>query len=167
MRSTLTAQSGALTFANLAADYDAAQIGSDHPTLGVTTPAVWSLIERLITPTVNVDIGRTPSQLMAVGQGEGGVALNLGVNAIHFRGVPIIADDNCTSGNLYLLNETHLFLYEIDHDPMFVSGSKEGFAWTGWKKSINQNAITSQILWAGQLVGDSPRTMSRRTGVTS
>lgn len=166
LRSTLTAQSGALTFANLAADYDAAQIGTDTPTLGVTTPAVWSIIERLVTPTQNLEIGKGYPTLATTGAQEG-TRLSIGVNYITYRGVPIISDDNCTAANLFFLNETHLFLYEIDHDPLFVEGSKEGFGWTGWKKSTNQNAITGQLLWAGQLVGDSPRTMSRRTGITS
>lgn len=43
LRATRTAQSGALTFANLATDYDAAQRGSDSPSLFVTTPAVWRM----------------------------------------------------------------------------------------------------------------------------
>lgn len=166
LRGTLTAQSGALTFANLAADYDAAQIGTDTPTLGVTTPTVWSIIERLTTPTQNMEIGKGYPTLSVTGAKDG-IRLNYGVNYITFRGVPIISDDNCTTGNLFFLNENHLFLYEIDHDPLFVESSKEGFGWTGWKKSTNQNAITGQLLWAGQLVGDSPRTMSRRTGITS
>ena len=39
-KATRTAQSGSLSLADLAADYDAAQIGTDIPTLFVTTPAV-------------------------------------------------------------------------------------------------------------------------------
>lgn len=166
LRATLTAQSGALSFTNLGTDYDAAQVGSDSPTLGVTTPAVWSIIERLTTPTQNMEIGKAYAKLQPAG-GLGGITLNYGVNAITWRGVPIISDDNCTSGNLFFLNENHLFLYLIDQDPLLSDTSKEGFAWTGWKKSTNQNAIVGQLLFAGQLVGDSPRTMSRRTGITS
>lgn len=166
LRSTRTAQSGALSFTNLATDYDAAQVGSDSPTLGVTTPAVWSIIERLTTPTQNMEIGKAYPKLAPAG-GTGGIALNYGVNAITYRGVPIISDDNCTSANLFFLNENHLNLYLIDQDPLLADSSKEGFAWTGWKKSTNQNAIVGQLLFAGQLVGDSPRTMSRRTAITS
>ena len=39
-RGTRTAQSGSLSLADLAADFDAAQVGSDTPNLIVTTPAV-------------------------------------------------------------------------------------------------------------------------------
>ena len=134
LRATRTAQSGALTLANLAADYDAAQRGSDVPTLGITTPAVWTIIEALLTPTYNWNINQSYPQNSVTG-GMSGIVGNAGINAFHFRGVPIISDEKCTAGNLFFLNEKHLFLYEIDHDPMFVESSKEGFGWTGWKKS--------------------------------
>jgi hypothetical protein len=166
LRSTRNAQVGALGFANLAADYDAAQRGSDTPTLGVTTPAVWTIIEALMTLTYNTNIGQAYPRGANTG-GTAGISASAGLNAIYYRGVPIVSDEMATSGNFYFLNENHLFLYQIDHDPMFVESSKEGFAWTGWKKSQNQNAIVGQLLFAGQIVGDSPRTMSRRTAITS
>lgn len=166
LRATRSAQSGALAFSNLASDYDACQRGSDSPTLGITTPAIWTIIEALITPTSNMEINKAYPRLTPTGGAEGIVA-NYGYNAIYYRGVPIISDEKCTSGNLYLLNENHINLYLIDHDPLFVESTKQGFGWTGWKKSQNQNAIVGQLLFAGQLVGDSPRTMSRRTGITS
>jgi hypothetical protein len=55
----------------------------------------------------------------------------------------------------------------LDYPSNMVEGSREGFGWTGWKRSTNQNAIVGHLLFAGQLVGESPRTMARRTGVTS
>lgn len=166
LKSTLTAQSGALAFSHLAADYDACQIGSDSPTIAITTPAVWTIIEALITPTTNIEVGKAYAKLTPTGE-EKGISANRGFNAIYYRGVPIISDEKCTSGNLFFLNENHMWMYQIDHDSMFTEGSKEGFGWTGWKKSQNQNAIIGQLLFAGQLVADSPRTMSRRTGITS
>jgi len=166
LRSTRNAQGGALAFSDLASDYDASQIGTDSPTLGLTTPAVWTIIEALITPVNNMNVNQAYPKLSPTG-GTSGISANYGFNALYYRGVPIIADEKCTSGNLYLLNENHLFFYQIPADPMFAESSKEGFSWTGWKKSQNQDAIVGQLLWAGQLVGDSPRTMSRRTGITS
>lgn len=166
LRATLTAQSGNLGFANLATDTDAAQRGNDSPTLIVTTPAVFSIIERLVTPTVNVSYGQILPQGSPTG-GNQGISLNYGVNRLFWRGVPIVADEKCTAGNIYTLNENHLFLYELDYSPETVETSKEGFAFTGFKKSTNQNAVTGHLLWAGQLVGESPRTMARRTGVTA
>lgn len=165
LNATLTAQSGALTFTNLATDTDAAQRGSDAPTVIVTTPAVFSIIERLITPTLNLNYNSGRNAAPAgVNQGT---AINYGATALSWRGIPIFADEKCTSGNIFTLNERHLFLYQLDYSPETVEMSKEGFAFTGFKKSQNQNAVVGNLLWAGQLVGDSPRTMARRTGVTS
>lgn len=166
LNATRNAQSGALGFANLATDYDAAQRGSDSPTLIVTTPAVFSIIERLVSPTVNVGYNQSFPQGAPTGV-EQGIKLFYGVNALYYRGVPIVSDETCTANNIFTLNENHLSLYQLDYSNELVEASKEGFAWTGWKKSPNQNAIVGHLLWAGQLVGDSPRTMARRTGVTS
>ena len=147
LRSTLTAQSGALGFANLATDFDAAQRGSDSQTLVITTPAVFSIIERLVTPTVNVNYGQVLPVGSPTGQTEGaGTRVHYGVNSLYYRGVPIIADEKCTAGNIFTLNENHLNLYQLDYTGEMVEASKEGFAWTGWKKSQNQNAIVGFYL---------------------
>lgn len=168
LKSTENSQSGALTFANIGADYDACQIGDDSPTLGVTTPAVFTIIEALITITRNTNIDGK-YQLVPTGLTPGaGVSANFGLNSIYYRGVPIIADEKCTAANFYFLNENHLWLYRLDADPMFAKGgTKNGFGWTGWKFSQNQDAAVGQLLWYGQMFGDSPRTMSRRTNITS
>lgn len=142
LRSTRNAQSGALGFANLATDTDAAQRGSDSPTLIITTPAVFSIIERLVTPTVNVSYGQVLPRGAAVGQEPGaGIQLSYGVNALYWRGIPILADEKCTANNIFTLNENHLYLAQLDYSSEMVDATKEGFAWTGWKKSQNQNAI--------------------------
>jgi len=166
LNATRNAQSGALGFDDLATDTDAAQRGSDNPDLMITTPAVFSIIERLVTPTVNVSYNQKFPMGAPTGEKQG-ISLNYGVNALYWRGIPIIADEKCTSGNIWTLNTKHLFLYELDYPTEMVEASKEGFAWTGFKKSPNQNAVIGHLLWAGQLVGDSPRTMARRTTVTS
>lgn len=167
LNATLTAQSGALSFTNLATDTDASQRGNDSPTLIVTTPAVFSIIERLVTPTLYVNYNGSRGAAVAAGTGQGGTQLNYGATALSWRGIPILADEKCTSGNIFTINERHLFLYQLDYSPETVEASREGFAFTGFKKSQNQNAVTGNLLFAGQLVGDSPRTMARRTGVTS
>ena len=169
LRSTLTAQSGALSLSDIAADYDAAQRGSDAPSIFVTTPAVFTIYEALITPTVQNNFNPTAGRMRmtAAGLETGGAVGNQGFPALAFRGVPFISDDKCTANNLYTLNENWLDLYEMSPTGEFANGTKEGFAWTGWKKSINQDAIVSQLLWYGQMVGTNPRMHARRTGITS
>jgi len=97
----------------------------------------------------------------------GGVSANAGFTGLMFRGMPIISDDKCTSGSLFMLNENYLDLYELSPDAAFVSGTQQGFGWTGWKKPTNQDVIVSQLLWYGQLVGTEPRKHSRRVSITS
>src|SRR3990167_7493099 len=58
LRATLTAQSGALGFDDMAASYDAAQRGSDSPNLIITTPAVATIYEQIVTPTLNINLGQ-------------------------------------------------------------------------------------------------------------
>jgi len=167
LRATRNAQGGALGFSNLAADYDAAQRGNDAPTLIVTTPTVFSIVERLVTPTsLNINYNQSLPTGSPTG-GTEGIRLNHGANSFYYRGIPVVADEMCTSGNIWTLNMKHLFLYELDYPADLVEATKEGFAWSGFKKSTNQNALVGHLYWAGQLVGDSPRTMARRTAVTS
>jgi hypothetical protein len=168
LKSTLNTQSGALGLDDLATDWDGAQIGSDQPTLGVTTPAVFSIYEALLTSTNHVQV--VPNQrfrLTAAGIENAGVQGNAGFTGLSFRGMPIVSDDKATSGNLYFLNEKYLDLYEMAPDPAFVAGTQEGFGWTGWKKPTNQDVIVSQLIWYGQLVGLEPRKHSRRVSITS
>lgn len=169
LKSTLSAQSGALSLDDMAASFDAAQVGSDQPTLGVTTPAVFSIYEGLLTSNNRYTQVMAPQRfrMTAAGIENAGISGNAGFTGLMFRGMPIISDDKATSGNLYMLNEKYLDLYEMQPDPAFAGGAQEGFGWTGWKKSTNQDAIVSQMIWYGQLVGTQPRKHSRRTGITS
>jgi len=169
LRSTLTAQSGALGLDDLAADFDAAQVGSDQPTLGLTTPAVFTIYEGLLVANSRYTIVQNSQRftLTAAGIENAGVNANAGFTGLMFRGMPIITDDKCTANNLYMLNENYLNLFEMEPSDFFVKSKREGFSWNGWKQPTNQDVIVSQLLWYGQLVGTQPRKHSRRTGITS
>jgi len=171
-RATLTAQSGSLALSDLASDFDAAQRGDDAPTLMVTTPAVFTIYEALLTPTVQhnmmqgdfrlvQDTGGVGSSIVRVG---GTVAANQGFRALTFRGIPFVSDEKCTSQNIYTINENHLRFYTL---PQPGRSMLEGFGWTGWKEPVNQDATVGHLFWYGQLIADAPRTMARRTGVSA
>ena len=169
---TVTAQVGGLSLANLAADFDAAQRGDDAPTIMVTTPAVFNIYEALLTPTVSHQFSQNDYRLVqntgAVGSSivrvGGVVAAGQGFRALTFRGIPFIADEKCTAAEIYTINERHLKFYTISRPGQSI---RNGFSWTGFKEAINQDATVAQLLWAGQLIADAPRTMARRTGVTT
>jgi hypothetical protein len=170
LQSQYNVQAGALALSDLATSYDGAQIGYDQPTLGITTPAVFSIIEALYTSTARYQYIQGIAErikVTAAGVEKGGITGNLGFTGIMYRGMPIIIDDKCPTGNLWMLNENYLDLYEMPADPNFVSGTQDAFSWTGWKKSPNQDVIVSQLLWYGQLVGTEPRKNARRVSITS
>ena len=129
LRSTLTAQAGALALSDIAADIDAAQRGHDNPSIFITTPAVFTIYEALLTPTVQTNFNPTQGRvrMTAAGLETGGAVGNQGFPALAFRVVPFVSDAKCTSGNIYTLNENWLDLYEMEPDSNFVSGSREGF----------------------------------------
>lgn len=168
-RATYTSQSGAISLADLAADFDAAAVGTDSPTLIVTTPAIFTLLEALYTPTTSHQFSQNDFRLTADGLVKvgGAIAANQGFRALTFRGVPIVADEKCPSDKIFTLNEKTLSMYKVMYDSEFATGVKDGFQWTGWKKPVNQNAIVGYMMWAGQLVCDSPRKNAQRVSVTS
>ena len=165
-QATDTAQSGSLSLADLASDFDAAQRGDEVPTLMVTTPAVFTIYEALLTPTVSHQFSMNDFRMTGTGIARvgGALAANQGFRALTFRGIPVVADEKCTSGYLYTLNENHLKFYVIPQPDRQI---KNGFGWTGWREPVNQDAVVGHLLWYGQLVSDSPRTMAERTGITS
>lgn len=169
LRSNVVAQSGALSLGDMAASFDAAQIGSDQPTLGVTTPSIFSIYEALLTQNSRYTIVQNAERfrLTAAGIENAGVMGGAGFTGLMFRGMPLITDDKCPAGKLFFLNENYLDLYEMPADSNFVSGTAEGFGWTGWKKPTNQDVITGQLLWYGNLIGTQPRKHALRTNITS
>lgn len=168
-RGTLTAQSGSLSIANLAADFDAAQRGDDAPTLMVSTPGVFTIYEALLTPTVSHQFSMNDFRMTSDGIARvgGTVAANQGFRALTFRGIPFAADEKCTANNIYTLNEGHLSFYTLPQTLGERKLVESGFYWTGWKEPVNQDAVVGELLYYGQLVSDAPRTHARRTGVTS
>ena len=168
-RGTLTAQSGSLSLANLAADFDAAQIGNETPDLIITTPAVFTIYEALLTPTVSHQFSMNDFRMTGDGMARvgGTLAANQGFRALTFRGVPVVADEKCTSGNIYTLNTRHLTWWNIPQPAGFDRTENRGFGWTGFKEPINQDAVAGHLLGYLQLTTDGPRFHARRTGVTS
>ena len=145
--SNLDDSSNPITRAELAASFDAAQIGNDVPTLGVTTPAIWSTIEGLAMGTINFSnplpgLGREYGTVARDGvtKGQGG---ELGFTALFFRGRPIVSDEKCTSGRFYWLNERHIGLAKWPYPdfPGYVTKPNyNGFCFTGLKIPTNQDA---------------------------
>lgn len=163
--STLTSNSGAITLANLRSAYDSAKHGNDIPTLIATTKAIWSTFESLLQATVNyyTQVQGYPkmTQFGITRNGNTGQTGDIGFDTLFFRGVPVVADEKCPSGRVYLINERHLFFAKMNHAK--YPTSKNGFAWTGLKEPINQDAEVGQFFLYGNVVADSCRVHSYMT----
>lgn len=112
LNATVTSWTTTLTLAKMATLDDATRAASllqSTTNLGVTTKTGWSLYEQLLQPAVRNDYNSYgPPKLgiraMTATRGDKADA-GAGFLAIEFRGKPIIADDFCTSGYMYFLNE--------------------------------------------------------------
>lgn len=116
LSATVTAAaSNKLTLAQMATMHDtisAAGLMSEEPNIMVTTKAVWSLYEQLLTPNVRTSYNEAGYPALAV---RGKYAMKnknelknaAGFSALSYRGIPMIKDDFCTSGYLYFLNENY------------------------------------------------------------
>lgn len=165
-RATLTAQAGSLSLANFASDFDVVTTHGENLTIYVTTPAVFTIYEALLTPTVSHQFSQNDFRMTADGMVKvgGTLAANQGFRATTFRGIPVVADPKCTTANIFGITEPHLNFYTLNQPGRQV---KNGFGWTGFKEPVNQDATVAHLLWYGQLIGDAPRLNTRRTGVTS
>jgi len=149
-----TASVGSLMLSDMATMYDSCKSGQDSPSIIVTTETLWSAYEALLQPQV-----RFQSEASGYNSGDGGM------KALSFRGVPVIADEYCTSGDMYFINEKYLKLYYMKH-PKFPTDAK-GFTVTPLRDPVNQDGQVGYIFWYGQLVNSNPRRSGRLTGVTA
>jgi len=174
LKSTVTAAgAGALTIVGIASGFDSASSGSNRPTLIPTTKAVYSLYEKLLTPQdrINKTVSFTKDKR------HGGT----GYNTADFRGVAIVADEKCTTGNFIFLNEDYVNWYALNMPmakAMSVKGSDIegndynnvsdiGFSWGEWLKPTNALALVSYLTVAGQFIQSNPRYSAKITDITT
>ena len=149
-----TATVGSLMLSDLATMFDSCKSGQDTPSIIVTTETVWSAYENLLQPQV-----RFQSEASGYNSGDGGM------KALSFRGVPMISDEYCGSGDVYFINEKYVKMYYMKH-PKYPTDAK-GFAVTPLRDPVNQDGQVGFIFWYGQLVNSNPRRSGRLAGVTA
>lgn len=108
--------------------------GGRHPTIIVTTQSVWNLYWALSTggQAFPVQPGGHDEQL----------AQN-GFTNLLFNGVPVAVDSHVPASSMYFLNEDYIYLFV---NPRADFNMKE------FREPVNQDAMTSLILWAGNIV---------------
>lgn len=166
-RSTRTSDA-TLAIADLATDFTAAKIGAEDPTLILTTPAIFNIYEALMDQDVRYNLTFSGyDQIYGTGmpRKSSQLAQGQGFNSLYFRGLPVVADEKCTTGRLYTLNEKHIFFTTFRKHPVH-SAEKHGFFWTGLKEPVNQDGSVGQFLWYGNLASDGPRFSAVRVAIT-
>lgn len=188
------AAGGNLTLDLVSAEFDAvsaAGSGQEAPTIALTTKSVWSLFEKVLQSNGNLQAsydataikgynrvsGKTP-----VGTSVPAEALKgaLGVDAISYRGKPVVADDKAPDGTFFWLNE-HYMEFRRLLSPDLESVSSKNQVTEGinsdiqqpsflqlreFLKPVNQFGEIGALIVMGNLIHRNPRRNGKITGIT-
>lgn len=185
---------GAISLDYLSSEFDnvsAAGSQQESPTLGLTTKAGWTFVEGLMQPMVSgryetigirgydrVDGGTPPGGVSKPGEGTTGFG---GFNALVYRGRPLVADDNTTSGTFFWLNEYYLEFKRLIDSSLNQIGSTvevtEGFykdvpmpsafQFRELMSPVNQYGEVGLLILMGNLIHRQPRRNGKLTLITS
>lgn len=182
------ASTGALTLAKLATADDAVTIGVDSPDLSLTTKAIWSSYEALLTPSVraNFSTGGYPKM-----NAWGGVPTSAGLGGsqgfvyLTFRGTPIAKDEQVPSGKFFLVNSkgfgfsgfdyqdpdiiTANFKNTTDAVPAGVPGnvkSTRGFQFRKMMSPVDQLTKVGYLIYAGNFIATECRLQGTMNAVS-
>jgi len=148
-----TAAAGASSLADMAASFDAAKFGSDTPTIIVTHESEWSSYEALLQPQVRFNFATA-----------GYPKIDGGFLSMMFRNTPVIADERCTDGYMYFLNERYLKFVTLKHPDFATDGA--GFSTSTFRVPTDQDGKVGYILWYGNLICTQPRKQAVDRGIT-
>lgn len=193
--SVQAAPGGAITLQLLSQEFDnasAASSDSESPTIGLTTKAVWTFIEELLSATMNSYYmttaikgynkvsGGTPKGTSVPAEELKGAA---GFNAISYRGRPLVADDKCTSQTFFWLNENYLEFLALQpkaEDVKSISSTNQvtdgfykdvpmpsSFYFRELMSPVNQYGEVGFLIMLGNLIDRQPRRNSKITGITT
>lgn len=152
-RGDYTASASALALSTMAASYDAAKSGNDVPTIIVTHESEWTSYEALLEPNVRIQLTQNDYR-----------NVDGGFRAMYFRGTPVIADEYCTDGYMYFLNEKYWEVPTLKH-PKHPT-DKMGFTTTSLREPTDQDGQIGFILWFGDLICTQPRRQAVDRGIT-
>lgn len=148
-RSNVTTITPPLSLTTMQTMFGSCTEGGRHPTIIVTTQSVWNLYWALSTGGQSF-----PSQP----QGQDEQLASNGFTNLLFNGVPVCVDSHVPASQMYFINEDYVYLYV---NPRADFNMKE------FREPVNQDAMTSLILWAGNVVLTNCARQGKLLGVTS
>lgn len=123
--------------------------GGRHPTIIVTTQAVYNLFWNLTVPQQAFPVNP---------QGADQQLASAGFDNLLFNNIPLAIDSHCPASTMYFLNEDYFYLYV---------NPRADFKLNDFREPVNQDAMTALCLWAGNLVVSNCSRQGVLTGVTS
>lgn len=145
--STVESTAATLTLAYMRTGFYTPSLGGkDTPNLVVTTQTLFETYEGLLTANIRMDAAGTKK--LADG----------GFQTLQYKGQPVVFDEQCPTGYMYLLNTKHMKL---------VVHEDANFDTTEFVKPENQDAMIAQILFMGNLTCDRRKSHYVLTGKTS
>lgn len=186
---------GAISLDYLSSEFDnvsAAGSGSESPTFGLSTKAIWTYIEGILQPMVTARYetvgvkgydrmdGGNPSGGATNAPGSEGLTGYGGFNALNYRGRRIYADDNCTAGTYFWMNGNYLkFKRLIDSDLNQIGSTVEvtegfykdvpmpsAFQFRELMAPVNQYGEVGLLILMGQLMHTQPRRNGKLINIT-
>lgn len=169
--STVTASGGTLTLAKIDTLWAACKSGSQAPTVGFTTEAVFNLYGQLLRPQerINKSVGRVK-----------GLVGGTGFEGLEYNGRAILADEKCTSQALIFVNEDFVDWYGLPAygaKPIAYKSQIEGndydgpmglgFSWSDFIKPANAAALVGHIYLGGQFITTNPKRHGKLTSITT
>jgi len=150
--STVSSAVGSLTLAHMATQYSAASSGrgAESVDLLVTTETVQNAYEALLLPNQRF---------------TGSATADGSFSKLMYRGAEVIADEYCTSGDMFFLNTRYLDLFVGDH-PVHPTDAS-GFTVTPMREPHDQDGQVGFILMYGQLTQKRPARHAKSKGVTA
>lgn len=187
---------GSLTLAKLATASDATEKGTDGPSAHFTTKALWSVYEALLTPTVQAHYSAVGSQMASmtpdgIVMGKESLSGTQGFKAVTYRGVPVMKDEHCTSGEWFLVNTKKNGKFRNfgmagikikgddyktvnfslpDGSPTGTFGSSKvpkGFNFRDMMSPVDQQAKVGYLFFTGEYCAAEPRLQGQLSGVTA
>ena len=141
-RAGVDSTSEALSLSDMRTAFNTASVGGkDTPDLIVTTQALYEAYEGLFTQVAVTGSNARAGDFSTPSDGMKKMA-DGGFQSLQYKGVPIVWDEQCTSGSMYFLNTKHMKL-TVHKDANFET--------TDFVKPENQDARVAQILWMGNL----------------
>lgn len=122
--------------------------GGRHPTIILNDQAVYNIYWNLLSQ----------SQAFPVQpQGMDEQLAQAGFTNLLFNGVPMVVDSHAPAGDMFFLNEDYMTL---------VVASQADFRMNDFREPVNQDAMVSLLLWAGNMVFYNVQRQGKLTGIT-